>query len=54
MQWRWGSDEITDSFNSIRDDAREMVDQVEDGKISAWERLQNIWMKVTVATCRTA
>ena len=40
-------DEITDSFNSIRDDAREMVDQVEDGKISAWERIQNIWMKVT-------
>ena len=40
-------DEITDAFNSIRDDAREMVDQVEDGKISAWERLQNIWMKVT-------
>ena len=40
-------DEITDSFNSIRDDAKEMVDQVEDGKISAWERLQNIWMKVT-------
>jgi hypothetical protein len=28
-------DEITDAFNSIRDDAREMVDQVEDGKISA-------------------
>ena len=40
-------DEITDSFNSIRDDAKEMVDQVEDGKISAWERLQNVWMKVT-------
>ena len=40
-------DEITDSFNSIRDDAKEMVDQVEDGKISAWERIQNIWMKVT-------
>jgi hypothetical protein len=40
-------DEITNSFNSIRDDAREMVDQVEDGKISAWERIQNIWMKVT-------
>jgi hypothetical protein len=40
-------DEITDAFNSIRDDAREMVDQVEDGKISAWERIQNIWMKVT-------
>jgi hypothetical protein len=40
-------DEITNAFNSIRDDAKEMVDQVEDGKISAWERLQNIWMKVT-------
>ena len=40
-------DEITDSFNSIRDDAKEMVDQVEDGKISAWERIQNVWMKVT-------
>jgi hypothetical protein len=39
--------EITNSFNSIRDDAKEMVDQVEDGKISAWERIQNIWMKVT-------
>jgi hypothetical protein len=40
-------DEITNAFNSIRDDAKEMVEQVEDGKISAWERLQNIWMKVT-------
>jgi hypothetical protein len=39
--------DITNSFNSIRDDAKEMVDQVEDGKISAWERIQNIWMKAT-------
>ena len=39
--------EITASFNSIRDDAKEMVEQVEDGKISGWERVQNIWMKVT-------
>lgn len=39
--------EITESFNSIRDDAKEMVEQVEDGKISGWERVQNIWMKVT-------
>jgi hypothetical protein len=40
-------DEITESFNSIREDAKEMVEQVEDGKISGWERVQNIWMKVT-------
>jgi hypothetical protein len=40
-------EEITESFNSVRDDAKEMVEQVEDGKISVWERIQNIWMKVT-------
>ncbi|MBX6742674.1 MAG: cell surface protein [Acetobacteraceae bacterium] len=38
---------ITSSFNSIRDDAREMVRQVEDGRISTMERLANIWQKVT-------
>jgi hypothetical protein len=38
---------ITNSFNSIRDDAKSMVEQVEDGKVSTWERMQNIWMKVT-------
>ncbi len=38
---------ITSSFNSIRDDAREMVRQVEDGRISTMERLSNIWQKVT-------
>jgi hypothetical protein len=40
-------EEITDSFNSIRDDAREMVSQVEDGRISTMERMANIWQKVT-------
>jgi hypothetical protein len=40
-------EEITESFNSVRDDAKEMVEQVEDGKISVWERIQNVWMKVT-------
>jgi hypothetical protein len=39
-------EEITDSFNSIRDDAKSMVDQIEDGKLSAGERVANIWMKV--------
>jgi hypothetical protein len=40
-------DAITNAFNSIRDDARSMVDQVEDGRIDTFERLGNIWMKVT-------
>ena len=39
-------EEITDSFNSIRDDAKSMVDQMGDGKLSTGERLSNIWMKV--------
>lgn len=37
---------ITDGFNSIRDDAKRMVDQVEDGKIGPLERGSNIWMKL--------
>jgi hypothetical protein len=37
---------ITEGFNSIRDDAKRLVDQVEDGKISTFERGTNIWMKV--------
>ena len=40
-------EEITNAFNSIRDDARSMVDQIEDGKLDTFERLGNIWMKVT-------
>jgi hypothetical protein len=40
-------DEITKSFDSIRDDAKGMVDQLADGSISSWERLQNMWMKVS-------
>jgi len=38
---------ITEAFNSIRDDAKSMVDQIEDGKISTFERLGNMWMTVT-------
>jgi hypothetical protein len=37
---------ITESFNSIRDDSKAMVDQLADGKISTFERLANIWTKV--------
>ncbi|WP_251359637.1 hypothetical protein [Kangiella sp. TOML190] len=38
---------ITEKFNSIRDDAKGMVDQLEDGKIDVMERIGNVWMKVT-------
>jgi hypothetical protein len=40
-------EEITNAFNSIRDDAKSMVDQIEDGKIDTFERIGNVWMKVT-------
>jgi len=40
-------EDITNSFNSIRDDAKSMVEQVEDGEIDTFERLGNVWMKVT-------
>ncbi len=39
-------EKITDAFDSIRDDARDMVTQLDDGKIDLWERAQNVWMKV--------
>ncbi|TCZ61412.1 cell surface protein [Roseicella aquatilis] len=38
---------ITDSFNSIRDDAKEMVNQLADGRISTREKLANMWMSAT-------
>jgi hypothetical protein len=34
-------------FDSIRDDARAMVAQLDDGRIDTRERLANLWMKVT-------
>jgi hypothetical protein len=40
-------EKITDAFNNIRDDAKSMVDQLDDGKISTMEKLQNLWMKMT-------
>lgn len=38
---------IAKDFDSIRDDARAMVDQMEDGSLDTRERLANLWMKVT-------
>lgn len=37
---------IVESFNSIRKDAKSLVDQLSDGKVSGWERVNNAWMKV--------
>lgn len=40
-------EQITKAFNSIRDDAKSLVDQYADGKISTMERFGNVWMKMT-------
>lgn len=39
--------DIAEAFSSIRNDAKSMVDQLEDGKIDFGERVANVWMKVT-------
>jgi len=39
--------DITHAFNSIRDDAKSMVQQLDDGKIDTLERVSNVWQKVT-------
>jgi hypothetical protein len=39
-------EDIAKSFNSVRDDAKMMVDQLADGRIDFRERVNNIWMKV--------
>ena len=40
-------EDITNAFSSIRDDAKSMVTQLDDGKIDTMEKIQNVWMKVT-------
>lgn len=40
-------EEITKAFDSIRDDAKALVDQMEDGRISIGERIANMMMKMT-------
>ena len=39
--------EIAESFNSIRDDSKKMVDQIADGKLDLLERVTNVWMKLS-------
>lgn len=41
---------ITTAFNSIRDDAKALVNQYADGKISNMEKVSNAWMKMTRGT----
>lgn len=38
---------ITAAFDSIRDDAKSLVDQYADGKVSTMERISTVWMKMT-------
>ncbi|HEY8595033.1 MAG TPA: cell surface protein [Devosiaceae bacterium] len=40
-------EDITKGFDSIRDDAKALVDQLDDSKIDLLERASNIWMKVS-------
>ena len=40
-------EEITKGFDSIRDDAKGMVDQLADNKLDLFERTSNVWMKVS-------
>ncbi|WDR06792.1 cell surface protein [Devosia rhodophyticola] len=40
-------EDITKGFDSIRDDAKGMVDQLADNKIDLRERVSNVWMKVS-------
>jgi hypothetical protein len=39
--------EIARSFDSIRDDAKKMVDQISDGSLDFLERVTNAWMKIS-------
>jgi flagellar motor protein MotB len=39
--------QIAESFNSIRDDSKKMVDQLADSKVDLMERITNVWMKLS-------
>ncbi len=40
-------EDITKGFDSIRDDAKALVDQLDDGKLDIFERASNVWMKIS-------
>ncbi len=39
--------EITSGFDSIREDARKLLDQIDDGEVDLQERVGTVWMKLT-------
>lgn len=40
-------EDITKGFDSIRDDAKMLVDQLDDNRLDVGERISNVWMKVS-------
>ena len=40
-------EDITKGFDSIHNDAKGLVDQLDDGKLDIFERTSNVWMKVS-------
>jgi len=38
--------QITNGFDSIRDDSKRLLDQISDSKIDLMERASNVWMKI--------
>ncbi len=42
--------DISQQFDSIRDDSKTLIAQLDDGKISLTERLSNLWMKMRRGT----
>ncbi len=42
--------EITQMFDSVREDSKMLINQLEDGKISLYEKTQNLWMRMRRGT----
>ena len=42
--------QISQMFDSVRDDSKKLIAQLDDGKISFTEKLQNLWMKMRRGT----
>jgi hypothetical protein len=42
--------EISQAFDSIREDSKTLINQLQDGKISVTEKMQNLWMRLRRGT----
>jgi len=42
--------EISQSFDSIREDSKTLINQLQDGRISVTEKMQNLWMRLRRGT----